>query len=429
MAHLDAQNLDADAVLRRVALSGEEGAQGLRLETWLAERESGHRFVLYQADAQPSPWTRRCLRHADHVLLVAHASSGTARREIERTSLETENLRTAPSCTLVLISRDASESPPDMARWLDPRSPTRHHRVRWDRDDDILRLARFLAGRAIGLVLGGGGARTAAHVGVLRALEEARIPIDAIGGTSGGAVVAALYAMDRDHARILREMRATFVENRPWRSVTLPLVSLVSARRLDAAAQRIYGDTRIEDLWRDFFCVSCDLISGSPVIHRRGEIWRTVRASTSLPGIMPPVPFEGRLLVDGGVMDNLPGTVMREVCGGDVIASDVSAPLRLKVDYPEAPSVPALLASWVLPGRAPIDVPNVLHVMGRVCAIAGIQRREASVKGASLYLRPPVESYRLLEFDAMERIAELAYDYASKAIADSPELGRLASSG
>jgi len=428
-AHLSASNLQVDPALRSAAQTGEAGMQGFRLEAWLTEQEAQHRFVLYEAQAHASPWTQRCIRQADHVLLLADAASEPGEREIERDLLDAESPHTAPSCTLVLLHRDPDSAPRDTARWLAPRTLLRHHRVRWQGAQDLERLARFLAHRAVGVVLGGGGARAAAHIGVLKALDEAGIPIDAIGGTSGGAIVAAHYAMGKPHDVVLDDLRRSFGDKRFLRSVTLPLVSLVSPRKLEESARQAYGETRIEDLWRDFFCVSCDLVSGEPVAHRRGSLWRAVRASTSLPGIVPPLPEGERLLVDGGVLDNLPHDTMHEICRGFTLVSDVSAQRRLNVGYSEVPSAARILASWAMPGRTPIDVPTLSRVIARVCAIASVARRDAAVREASFAFVPPVQEYGLLDFDAVEPIAERAYEYAVRALADWPEREQLGRAG
>lgn len=207
-------------------------------------------------------------------------------------------------------------------------------------DADFERVARFLTGNAIGVVLGGGGARGFAHIGVIRALREAGVPIDMIGGTSMGALIGAQPALGWDDATMLRINRESFVRSNPvsLRDYTLPVYSLMAGRRLERDLMSRYGEACIEDLWIGFFCVSSDLTRARAKIHRAGPIWKAVRASIALPGVFEPVVQDNRLLVDGAVLNNLPGDVMRQLGGGWVIAVDVSPERDLEVREERLPS-------------------------------------------------------------------------------------------
>jgi predicted acylesterase/phospholipase RssA len=186
-------------------------------------------------------------------------------------------------------------------------------------------LARRLAGRAVGVVLSGGGARGLAHVGVLEALLEAGVVVDRVGGCSMGALVGAQFALGRDPAEIRERCREELVARNPLGDYTVPRVALTRGRRGRAMLDRLLGDARIEDLSRDFFCVSSDLVAGTLAVHRTGSLADAVAASVALPGIVPPVRLGGRVLVDGGVLDNLPVAEMAATGEGPVIASDVTA--------------------------------------------------------------------------------------------------------
>ena len=277
--------LRLDALLNRpgIAAVDEEDAAGIRLTAWLDEQESHHQFLIYETDGTDSPWTRRCLRQADEILLVADAGSDPAPGLVEKTACwERKDGISKARQSLVLLHPDGSRLPSGTSRWFRERNVQRNFHVRLDTEDDFGRVARCLGDAAIGLVLGGGGARGLAHIGVVRALREAGVPIDMIGGTSMGAVMASLVAMDQDWDQMLETNREAWLRNKPHKEYSLPFISLIRSRRLDSMAQKIWGGIDIEDLWISFFCISCNLSTSATVIHERGSLWKAIRASASL---------------------------------------------------------------------------------------------------------------------------------------------------
>eukprot|EP00324_Dicrateria_rotunda_P011038 CAMPEP_0206181442 /NCGR_PEP_ID=MMETSP1474-20131121/68745_1 /ASSEMBLY_ACC=CAM_ASM_001110 /TAXON_ID=97495 /ORGANISM="Imantonia sp., Strain RCC918" /LENGTH=232 /DNA_ID=CAMNT_0053595573 /DNA_START=614 /DNA_END=1308 /DNA_ORIENTATION=- len=194
--------------------------------------------------------------------------------------------------------------------------------------DDVARLARILTGTAIGLVLGGGGARGCSHVGVIQALEENGIPIDMVGGTSMGSLVGALYARDPDYIHVYTKAKvvAKKMSNR-WSQaldLTYPRVSFFTGAGLNEVLYESMKKTRIEDLTLNYFAISTDITNSKMVVHREGLLWRYVRASMSLVGFVPPLcDDDGSYLVDGGYINNLPADVMSELGINTIIAVDV----------------------------------------------------------------------------------------------------------
>jgi len=222
--------------------------------------------------------------------------------------------------------------------------------------EDIHRLARFVSGRAVGLVLAGGGARGFAHIGILKALTEAGVPIDQLGGTSMGAIIAAGVAAEWDTRDLAKRLRHAFVETNPLSDYTFPLIALFRGRKVSQLLRQNFGEIRIEELPKPFFCVSSDLTSGRIHVHRSGPLWRALRASVALPGILPPVTHHGHLLVDGGVMNNLPVDVMAQNPHGPIIASDVTGEIDLHASddrYGERPW-------WWLLGQRMRGTPSII---------------------------------------------------------------------
>ena len=383
-----------------------------RLSQWLDEREAASDWLVFETDARVERWTARAVRQADHVLVVARAAHGPAIGPAEAQLASIFREGRSPTRSLVLLWEGDTE-PLGTGRWLDLRPEVaRHFHVRENRPADVARLARRIAGRSIGLVLGGGGARGFAHLGVLRALEEAGVPVDAFGGTSMGSIVGSLPAMEFDaagaKAACKQHLSAIF-------DPTLPLLSLLSGHRIGMRLEAAFGPRQIEDLPIPFYCIATDLSSAVERVQERGSLAAAIRSSISLPGILPPVVVGESLLVDGGLLNNVPvGVMIASLGGGSVIAVDVSpeTDLRATSSFPYALSGWRLLWRRINPfAREAIPV-SVLQILARSSVVASIvtDRERRTSETASLYLKIPVAEWGLLDFDALDAITERGYE-------------------
>jgi len=416
VARIDRRAVESALGRAELADAGDHESAGLRLVRWLGERDRATRYAIYQADPEWTPWTERALRQADQVLIVAMAKDGPELGETELRLAEIWRKTRPPRRSLVLL-HSPGERPRDTASWLARRDVERHFHVRGESVDDVARLARLLTGHAVGLVLGGGGARGFAHLGALRALEEAGVPIDAIGGTSMGAIIGAFSAMGLG-ASASQETCRRYVSS-PF-DPTFPLVSLLSGRRIGNRLAETLGGLDVEDLPLPFFCVATNLTRAGALVHRRGPLFQAVRSSISLPGILPPTSIDGDLCVDGGLIDNLPIETMVAECGGPVIAVDVSPEedLRSEFDLAAGFSGWRLLARRLNPFAAPLDVPYISHVLMRSVLVASLVRARSrrTAEAASLYLKMPVDEWGLLEFTALDAIAARGYEASAAPI-------------
>jgi len=318
---------------------------------------------------------------------------------------------------LALLHEDDVARPSGTAPWLECRTLHAHHHVRLGHDGDVARLARRVAGCAVGLVLGGGGARGFAHIGVVRAIEEEGIPIDLIGATSMGAVIGAGLAVGMANEEMER-LASVFGSRRRLLDPTLPLTSFLASGKVTRVLKDLYGEARIEDLWRPFFAVSSNLSRSEPLVHRRGPLWEAVRASSAIPGTFSPMLVEGDLVVDGGVLNNLPIDVMREWAEtGTVIGSNV-VPTRVgsrngKSRYHFGPSVSGLR---VLLSRLPfgprLRAPSLLSILTRSTEIGSAWRARSETfrRYADLLVEPAMGRFRILDFDAWKPILEAGHE-------------------
>jgi predicted acylesterase/phospholipase RssA len=303
--------------------------------------------------------------------------------------------------------------------WLAGRDLSYHLHLRSGVPADLARIARVLAGEALGLVLGGGAARGFAHIGAYRALVEAGVPIDWVGGASIGAVMGAPIAQGLSPEEVVSTARLAFVKGKPFGDVTLPVLSLLRGRRMERLiAEHLAGD--IEDLPVPFFCVSSNLGQGTPHIHTRGRLVTALRASVSLPGVFPPAVVDGQLAIDGGILDNLPVDVMLRQPVGKVIAVDLTSRQSYEVEYDAAPSPWAVLAGRFLPFAKRHRVPSFMSLMLKATEIGTMAAVRASGERADLLLRPPVSGFSLTDVLSFDRIVEAGYQYTRQALEDWP---------
>lgn len=416
VAHLWSARVDSRLGKPGIAQASTDAPGCVRLTSWLHDVEAAARFVLLEADQRASAWTQRALRWADRVLLVGAARSGPD-ATAEAAAAAATWLGAHPRATTLVLQHPAGATEPGgTARWLAEHPADEVHHLRAGSGDDLRRLARVLAGEATGLVLSGGGARGFAHLGVLRALEEHGVAVDLLGGTSMGAIIAGLASTERSADELIE------VAAREFRKVldyTVPLVSMVSGKRIVRGLRRNFGERDIEDLWRTYFCVSANLTRSEVVVHRRGSLVEAVRASLAIPGVIPPVPSGGDLLVDGGVLNNLPIDVLREMMPtGAAIAVDVTPAEgpRAKGDFGLSVSGGRTLAGKLLGRRSP--APGITRVLLRSMLVGAMRDRDRCRREglADLYLDLDLRGIDMLEFDAVERVAAAGYEAASPRI-------------
>jgi NTE family protein/lysophospholipid hydrolase len=385
------------------------------LVAWLGQQEVEHRYVVYEVDRDWSPWSRRAVRQADRVILVGRAGS-----DPEPRALEVEARAAAPNTRveLLLVHPDETERPRGTAAWIECRRLEAHHHLRLGHAGDLARVARCLAGRAVGLVLGGGGARGFAHIGVIQALEEAGLPVDLIGGTSMGAVVATAVALGWPRAEMER-LASLFVSRRRLLDPTLPLTSFMASGKVTRLYQRLFGDTRVEDLWQPLFIVSSNLSRAEPLVHRSGPVWECLRASTAIPGTFSPMLLGGDVIVDGGVVNNLPIDVMREIVEtGTVVGVNVVPPRSRvrtgKSRYRFGPTLSGFRLLWerISPFGPKLKAPSLLGILTRSIEINSAWRARGHEfrRHADLLIEPAMARFHTLDFDAWETIVAAGYE-------------------
>lgn len=477
-----ATSLNQAAILTHLGKHAFNKMGKLKLSQYLADLEEKYGLVVYVADTSvASPWTQTCITQADCILLVGLAESSPEIGEYERFMLGTKS--TARK-TLVLLHADRDSKPGLTRSWLKSRvwingghyhmqmsfgatampvhppgptkkgGPTLKERVQilqaeiqryttrkirqrpyYSPDTplkgDFQRLARRLCGKSIGLVLGGGGARGIAHIGIIKAIEEAGIPIDIIGGTSMGAFMGGLYARHADVVPMygLAKKFAGRMSSM-WRfalDLTYPSASYTTGHEFNRGIFKTFGKHQIEDFWLEFYCNTTNISKSRAEIHTSGYAWRYVRASMSLAGLLPPLCDEGSMLLDGGYIDNLTVSHMKSLGVDIIFAVDVGS---LDDDTPQGygdtlSGVWAFFNRWNPLSSTP-NPPTLAEIQGRLAYVSSVDALErAKTLPGCIYMRPPVDDYGTLDFGKFDEIYERSVKYGQEFLARLKEEGVL----
>lgn len=413
LAHGTVRRIDADdpALLRRAV---DDDA----VERLVYESERTHDFVLLDAAAGYTPFSRRVLAHASRVLYAARAGDGPV-EAAGSVHLRPRGRRAeARVRELLLMHADDTVMPRGTGAWLAALRPDDHHHVRVGSDADWARVGRFAAGCAVGVALGGGAMRGASHLGALAALADAGVPIDAVAGTSAGAIIAAQVAAGRPIERVDADSRAAFGTFGIF-DITLPVVSLCAGETLARALDGLFGDTAVEDLWLRFSAVSTNLTRAAGAVHRAGPLVRAVRASSGLPGVMPPISIDGELHVDGAKADNLPVVPVRDRGARRLIASNLipRADEIIARGLPDQGRAVRVLAGRLLSARFS-RMPAVGDIMLRATFVPAVAQAEALRSLCDLFIEPPLGAFGFFDPRRHRVLSRLGYETARREIAD-----------
>ncbi|EHA52211.1 phosphatidylcholine and lysophosphatidylcholine phospholipase [Pyricularia oryzae] len=461
-----ATSLSQSAILNHLGRHAFNKMGKLKLSQYLADLEEKYGLVMYVADTNVnSPWTQTCITQADCILLVGLAEGSPEIGEYERFML---GMKSTARKVLVLLHADRYAEPGLTRSWLRNRmwingghhhvqmafrtqsvpinptakrtGPSLKERVQILQAEiqkytsrkvrhspfyspdapfkgDFHRLARRLCGKSVGLVLGGGGARGLAHIGIIRAMEESGIPIDIVGGTSIGSFVGALYARHADVVPIFG-LSKKFAGRMAsvWRfalDLTYPSASYTTGHEFNRGIFKTFGKAQIEDFWLEFYCNTTNISKSRQEIHTSGYAWRYVRASMSLAGLLPPLCDEGSMLLDGGYIDNLTVSHMKSLGVDIIFAVDVGS---LDDDVPQAYG-DTLSGLWAFVNRwnplsSTPNPPTLAEIQARLAYVSSVDALErAKMTPGCVYMRPPIDEYGTLEFGRFDEIVQVGYKY------------------
>lgn len=461
-----ATSLNQAAILNHLGKHAFNKMGKLKLSQYLADLEEKYSLVVYVADTSVnSPWTQTCITQADCILLVGLAEGSSEIGEYERFML---GMKSTARKLLVMLHAERYSASGLTRSWLKNRvwingghyhvqmpfdhqtvpmhqtpkrfGPSLKQRVQILQAEiqkytsrkvrhspfyapdapfkgDFHRLARRLCGKSIGLVLGGGGARGLAQVGIIRALEDAGIPIDMVGGTSIGSFIGALYARHADVVPIFglaKKFSGRMASI--WRfalDLTYPSASYTTGHEFNRGIFKSFGKAQIEDFWLEYYCNTTNISKSRAEFHTSGYAWRYVRASMSLAGLLPPLCDEGSMLLDGGYVDNLTVSHMKGLGADIIFAVDVGS---LDDDTPQAFG-DTLSGFWAFVNRwNPLSTtpnpPTLAEIQARLAYVSSVDALErAKTLPGCIYMRPPIDDYGTLEFGKFDEIVQVGYKY------------------
>ncbi|KAI5923681.1 hypothetical protein F4810DRAFT_202837 [Camillea tinctor] len=475
-----ATTLNQSAILSHLGKHAFNRMGKLKLSHYLADLEEKYGLVVYVADTSvTAPWTQTCITQADCILLVGLAEGSPEIGEYERFML---GMKSTARRTLVLLHADRYSTPGLTRSWLKNRvwingghyhlqmsfgtsavpvhpparkgGPTLKERVQILQAEiqkytvrkirqrpyyspdapykgDFQRLARRLCGKSIGLVLGGGGARGITQIGIIRAMEEAGIPIDIVGGTSIGSFIGALYARHADVVPMfgLAKKFAGRMASM-WRfalDLTYPSASYTTGHEFNRGIFKTFGKHQIEDFWLEYYCNTTNISKSRGEFHTSGYAWRYVRASMSLAGLLPPLCDEGSMLLDGGYIDNLTVLHMKSLGADIIFAIDVGS---IDDDTPQSYG-DSLSGMWAFfnrwnPFSSIPNPPTLAEIQARLAYVSSVDALErAKAMPGCIYMRPPIDDYGTLDFGKFDEIYEMGYKYGKDFLARLKEEGVL----
>ena len=378
---------------------------------WFARCEMESSFVLYRADPTATEWTGLCLRQADCLIVVRLGDDDRP----TMLPFEIESVQTGAVFhrrrELVLLHEGHDPQPGSTSPMLAGGLYGQHHHVRLDIHSDIDRLARLLTGHAVGVVMAGGGARAFAHIGVVKALRASGVPVDLVGGTSMGAIVAAGVASRWSDDELAERFRRAFVNTNPLSDYTLPLISMFAGRRVTRLLRMAFGEKEIEDLILPFYCVTANLTTSNADVHTVGKLWRWLRASVAIPGVIPPFNEAGEVHVDGGVIDNFPVRTMRRLGRGITIGVDIDTggALAAGAGVMEPWSTWQFFRRLIWKRNETLPIPSIVRILLRSALVASPARAQEDRQAADLLIVPPMDHIDLLDWTSFDAAIELGY--------------------
>lgn len=375
---------------------------------WFSRMEDSHDFVLYVAELDEPSWANLCARQVDRLFLIGDALTAPPANIPIRTAHGLQQFT-----DLILLRDPRMRRPANTAVWLDAINPGRwFHAIEGDAAD-AARIARIITGRAVGLVLSGGGARAYAHIGAVRALHQAGVRFDFLGGSSMGAVIAAGPALGWTDEELDARIRTAFVRSDPLSDLAFPIIAMTRAGKVARLLQDAYGEIDIADMPLPFFAVSSNLTSGRIEVHRRGLLRRAMRASISIPGVMPPVVIDGQVLVDGAVIKNFPTDVMRQMNAGPIIGVDMS---QTRGVDPATLANPPSWWRWIVSG-AWKKGPPIVSVLMRSATITTDADMESSRADTDLLILPEPDGSDIRDWKVYDPVVAAGHAAAVKALA------------
>jgi NTE family protein len=413
------------AFLSETDIQSELDKHSRNFEELISKAEEDNVIIIYLLKSYETPLSKACWGRIEKLFIIA---DGNAKPHFDNFTLEklhnTKQLIEVRHELILLYKKNAI--PQNTQEWLYKADFFLHHQIRIDYTPDYQRLLRFMRGKAFGLVLSGGGAKGWAHIGALRALLESHIPIDAIGGVSAGALIASLYTLNYNYEetyQLFERLLGATQNILSFKNICWPAISLFNCEQFTLESQKIFGTKKIENMWLPYFCVTCNLGTYKEATHRSGLLWEKTRGSVAIPGLVPPMVINGQLHIDGGVINNLPTDVMRDMLGQDskIVAIELmnEATDHNRYNFPPTLTFSQALISKLRLGYRDYRFPPFMETFIKALLVgASVKQKENSI-AADLLIEPDTRGYNMLRLTSKKQqddLIDLGYQCAFEKI-------------
>ena len=383
-----------------------------------------NRYLILSCDSDYTPWTFWCLSISDKQIFVVDRSEGISNiKMVDEINKQDQSIpdHLIDQKQLIVYHQSKKIFPERTKEILDklPKISQHYHMAKDDLFDSD-RVGRMIIKKGIGLCLSGGGAKGNAHIGVYKALIENKIPIDVVCGTSAGGIVGSLIAFGYDPETIVERLKQTYKRN-SFKEYNIPVTSIIATKKIIEDAIWLGNDMDIEDLWIPYFSVAVNISKSTLDVIDKGPVYVATRATGALPGIVLPVIKDSSFLVDGGLINNMPGDIMVEKYGGKLISVNVSPHEGLDASFKDFPNQNRYFFKKLLKMKKNMkhELPALSNIIMRSIFVASSSKYKDVVNISDLFFDLNVSGVGLLEFDRIDDSVEFGYNHAMKTLEET----------
>jgi predicted acylesterase/phospholipase RssA len=411
-------NLESMHIPTQILGLESKGEKNAKVLPELLEQHKGVNLIV--CSGQNADWTKQCLLYADLVILASYFYADPELYAIEKEHKLYENNILNRKKYLLLFHPENVDVPENTSRWFKDRNINLHIHARKNNSSDMRRLCRIITNQAVGLVLGGSGAKGYAHVGAVQALLEAGVEIDFVGGSSAGALYGSIMAFsDFQNKRIEAICQESAESDLGINDFFLTFFAKNSGKKIEEFAKKVFGNTALEDIWVNSYCVSTNMTSNETKIHSTGKVWQQVQESFLSPGIFPPVVVDDQVYMDGTLADNIPIDPMYRYPVKNIIAISLSGSEPEKVDFKNVPSVWEQVKGKFAKKKR-YDNPVITTVMVNSMTFNPRQREEINKSKVSLFFEINLRAVSLLDDSKWKRVVKKGHDQTKSYLDELP---------
>ncbi|MGY8783450.1 MAG: cyclic nucleotide-binding domain-containing protein [Fidelibacterota bacterium] len=419
--------VEEQLLVNDININLEAGGKYFPLDDYVTKISRHYKYIILETEIENTPWTNWCNNLSDKFLFLLNPTEGIQNNQIidvmDQIQEETpEHLLVDRE--LIVCHENKDHFPIKTSEYMAALQPiSNHYHINVNDKNDFSRLARIITNKSIGVAFGGGGARGLAHVGAYKALLDNGIPIDVVCGTSAGSMMAGIIASGFSIDKI-KSIWENFGKDMGIQlfDYNLPYSSIFNGKKYHDALLKIFDDRKIEDLWLPMFCCAANITTAELKVFNRGEICKAVTASSSLPGLLTPVVEKDSLYVDGGLINNMPGDILKENFNSKLISINVSPEKELIPNFDSFPNQNSLMLKKIFAKRKfkkeyeELNIPTLGSIMVRSIMVGSAHKTKEVASLSDIYLNIPTNGFAMLNYDKINELFEIGYNYTNNQV-------------